>query len=202
MGAKWHRAGSGHGNRREQGCCGAASPLPGCSGSAVGDACPHIPSPGPYRTRPLVFLSTEAAKLCVTPTRLVPSTSTMRSFTWILRTRGPSQRDHPLPNPQTPPSSPTSSSITTKRHQQEPGWSLGGGHPIPAVPVGRPSLRHRLDEDAQLLQAHVSPCTHADDADSQPCSICGDRDPCPNGAAAKYPAVTKGSPQGPSQGAK
>lgn len=38
----------------------------------------------PYRTRPLVFRSTEAAKLWVTPTRLVPSTSTRRSFTWIL----------------------------------------------------------------------------------------------------------------------
>lgn len=37
-----------------------------------------------HRTRPLVFLSTEAAKLWVTPTRLVPSTSTSRSFTWIL----------------------------------------------------------------------------------------------------------------------
>lgn len=41
-------------------------------------------SPSPYRTRPLVFRSTEAAKLWVTPTRLVPSTSTRRSFTWIL----------------------------------------------------------------------------------------------------------------------
>lgn len=37
-----------------------------------------------HRTRPLVFLSTEAAKLWVTPTRLVPSTSTSKSFTWIL----------------------------------------------------------------------------------------------------------------------
>lgn len=43
---------------------------------------PH--TPGPHRTRPLVFRSTEAAKLWVTPTRLVPSTSTRRSFTWIL----------------------------------------------------------------------------------------------------------------------
>lgn len=40
--------------------------------------------PGPHRTRPFVFRSTEAAKLWVTPTRLVPSTSTRRSFTWIL----------------------------------------------------------------------------------------------------------------------
>jgi len=31
-----------------------------------------------------VFLSTEAAKFWVTPTKLVPSTSTIRSFTWIL----------------------------------------------------------------------------------------------------------------------
>lgn len=54
------------------------------------------PSPGSYRTRPLVFLSTEAAKLCVTPTRLVPSTSTIRSFTWILGTRTPSR---PLASP-------------------------------------------------------------------------------------------------------
>ena len=32
-----------------------------------------------YLTVPEVFLKTVAAKLCVTPTRLVPSTSTMRS---------------------------------------------------------------------------------------------------------------------------
>lgn len=37
-----------------------------------------------YLTVPEVFLSTEAAKLWVTPTKLVPSTSTIRSFTWIL----------------------------------------------------------------------------------------------------------------------
>lgn len=47
---------------------------------------PHPHPPGPHRTRPLVFRSTEAAKLWVTPTRLVPSTSTRRSFTWILGT--------------------------------------------------------------------------------------------------------------------
>lgn len=38
-------------------------------------------------TVPEVFLSTEAAKLWVTPTKLVPSTSTIRSFTWILQRR-------------------------------------------------------------------------------------------------------------------
>lgn len=43
-----------------------------------------VPFLDSHRTRPLVFLSTEAAKLWVTPTRLVPSTSTSRSFTWIL----------------------------------------------------------------------------------------------------------------------
>jgi hypothetical protein len=43
-----------------------------------------LPTLGSHRTLPLVFLSTEAAKLWVTPTRLVPSTSTRRSFTWIL----------------------------------------------------------------------------------------------------------------------
>lgn len=37
-----------------------------------------------YLTTPDVFLSTEAAKLWVTPTRLVPSTSTIWSFTLIL----------------------------------------------------------------------------------------------------------------------
>lgn len=37
-----------------------------------------------YFTVPEVFLSTEAAKFWVTPTKLVPSTSTIRSFTWIL----------------------------------------------------------------------------------------------------------------------
>lgn len=35
-------------------------------------------------TVPLVFLRTDAAKFWVTPTRLVPSTSTIKSFTWIL----------------------------------------------------------------------------------------------------------------------
>lgn len=42
----------------------------------------NVPS---YFTVPEVFLSTEAAKLWVTPTKLVPSTSTIRSFTWILK---------------------------------------------------------------------------------------------------------------------
>lgn len=37
-----------------------------------------------YLTVPEVLRRTEAAKLCVTPTKLVPSTSTIRSFTWIL----------------------------------------------------------------------------------------------------------------------
>lgn len=37
-----------------------------------------------HLTTPDVFLRTEAAKLCVTPTRLVPSTSTIWSFTLIL----------------------------------------------------------------------------------------------------------------------
>lgn len=37
-----------------------------------------------YLTVPEVFRRTEAAKLWVTPTKLVPSTSTIRSFTWIL----------------------------------------------------------------------------------------------------------------------
>lgn len=40
-----------------------------------------------YLTTPWVFLNTEAAKLCVTPTRLVPSTSTIWSFTLILEDR-------------------------------------------------------------------------------------------------------------------
>lgn len=78
--------------------------LQGTQTQAVGlSRPPEPPSPGPYRTRPLVFLRTEAAKLCVTPTRLVPSTSTIRSFTWILGTRGPSQRGHPSPTSPTPP---------------------------------------------------------------------------------------------------
>lgn len=38
-----------------------------------------------YLTTPDVFLRTEAAKLWVTPTRLVPSTSTIWSFTLILK---------------------------------------------------------------------------------------------------------------------
>lgn len=59
--------------RRNEGQASSLLPLPTQPGS-----------PGPYRTRPLVFRSTEAAKLWVTPTRLVPSTSTRRSFTWIL----------------------------------------------------------------------------------------------------------------------
>lgn len=37
-----------------------------------------------YLTVPLVLRRTDAAKLWVTPTRLVPSTSTIRSLTWIL----------------------------------------------------------------------------------------------------------------------
>lgn len=43
-----------------------------------------IPGLRAYLTTPDVFLRTEAAKLWVTPTRLVPSTSTIWSFTLIL----------------------------------------------------------------------------------------------------------------------
>lgn len=37
-----------------------------------------------YLTRPLVFFKVVAAKIWVTPTRLIPSTSTIWSLTWIL----------------------------------------------------------------------------------------------------------------------
>ena len=47
-------------------------------------------------TVPEVFLKTVAAKLCVTPTRLVPSTSTIRSFTWILNTNQRGQAHPPV----------------------------------------------------------------------------------------------------------
>lgn len=169
--ARWHKAGSGHGDSRDQGVFGGR----GCCGGSVP---PCVPSPGPYRTRPLVFLSTEAAKLCVTPTRLVPSTSTIRSFTWILGTRGRSWRCHPLPTSPASPSSPQNPRGCSSRSL---GEGFGAGHPLPAVPVGCTPFRHRLDEDAQLLQAHVGPRSHANDADPQPLGVCGDREPCPRG---------------------
>lgn len=54
-----------------------------CNGKEMQlDVC--MPGVRAYLTTPDVFLSTEAAKLCVTPTRLVPSTSTIWSFTVIL----------------------------------------------------------------------------------------------------------------------
>lgn len=42
---------------------------------------------------------------------------------------------------------------------------------MPAIPVCSSSFCDSLDEDAQLLQAHVSPGTHPDDTDAQPISI-------------------------------
>lgn len=54
-----------------------------CNGKEMQlDVC--VPGVRAYLTTPDVFLSTEAAKLWVTPTRLVPSTSTIWSFTLIL----------------------------------------------------------------------------------------------------------------------
>lgn len=41
-----------------------------------------------YLTLPLVFLRTVAAKFCVTPTKLMPSTSTIWSLTCILWEKG------------------------------------------------------------------------------------------------------------------
>lgn len=38
-----------------------------------------------YLTTPLVFFSVCAANICVTPTREIPSTSMIWSFTWILK---------------------------------------------------------------------------------------------------------------------
>lgn len=42
---------------------------------------------------------------------------------------------------------------------------------IPAIPVCCSSICDCLDKDAQLLQAHVSPCTHPDDTDAQAIAI-------------------------------
>lgn len=39
--------------------------------------------------------------------------------------------------------------------------------------MGCAALGHRLDEDAQLLQAHVRSGPHADDADAQALRVCG-----------------------------
>lgn len=96
-GLLWGQAmGTDHGDRP----WGQAGLLMGLSTDSGG--LPRPPQiPISYRTRPLVFLSTEAAKLCVTPTRLVPSTSTIRSFTWILGTGTPSgtpPRGHEIPS--------------------------------------------------------------------------------------------------------
>lgn len=44
---------------------------------------------------------------------------------------------------------------------------------VPAIPMGCAALSHRLDEDAQLLQAHVRPGPHANDADAQALGVCG-----------------------------
>lgn len=44
---------------------------------------------------------------------------------------------------------------------------------VPAVPVGSATLSHSLDENAQLLQAHVGPGSHANDADAQALGVCG-----------------------------
>lgn len=51
---------------------------------------------------------------------------------------------------------------------------------VPAVPMGRTALSHGLDEDAQLLKAHVRPGPHANDADAQALGVCeaeGDEKP-------------------------
>lgn len=47
------------------------------------------------------------------------------------------------------------------------------GEAVPAIPMGCAALCHSLDEDAQLLQAHVRPGPHANDADAQALSVCG-----------------------------
>lgn len=44
----------------------------------------------------------------------------------------------------------------------------------PFISVCSSSVSDRLDEDAQFLQTHVRPGTHADDADPQTVPICGE----------------------------
>ena len=51
--------------------------------------------------------------------------------------------------------------------------ATGKGRGVPAVPMGCAALSDSLDEDAQLLQAHVCPGPHADDADAQALRVCG-----------------------------
>lgn len=43
---------------------------------------------------------------------------------------------------------------------------------VPSIPMGCTTLSHSLDEDAQLLQAHVCSGAHANDADAQALRVC------------------------------
>lgn len=169
--ARWHRAGSGHGDSRDQGvfggrgCCGGSVPPCVPSPRALPDAALGVPEHGggealrhPHQAG-AIHLHDQVVHLDPgdkgTVTALPP----------------------PAHLPSVSPQSPRGCSSRSL------GEGFGAGHPLPAVPVGCPPFCHRLDEDAQLLQAHVGPRSHANDADPQPLGVCGDREPCPGGGS-------------------
>ena len=101
-----------------------------------------------HLTRPDVFFRTVAANSCETPTRLTPSTSTIWSFTWILK------RTHRR----------TSHVIRATLHQpykQTRCWNA------PSILLCRSSLSDGLDKDSQFFQSLVGSYTHSYDADAQ-----------------------------------
>lgn len=61
---------------------------------------------------------------------------------------------------------------------------------VPAIPMGCTALGHGLDEDAQLLQAHVGSGPHANDADAQALRVCEAEGEKPWLAGILYPIPT------------
>lgn len=61
---------------------------------------------------------------------------------------------------------------------------------VPAIPMGCTTLGHGLDEDAQLLQAHVGSGPHANDADAQALRVCEAEGEKPWLAGILYPIPT------------
>ena len=130
-----------------------------------------------YLTRPDVFLRTVAANSCETPTKLTPSTSTIWSFTWILR----NTHTYTHKTKETCPLFLLNCFICSWFYaffwccwSLFADWSISPCQTLinetwnaPSILLRRSSFSDRLDKDSQFLQSLVSSYTHSNDADPQ-----------------------------------
>lgn len=118
-----------------------------------------------HLTRPLVFFNVVAAKSWVTPTRLIPSTSTIWSFTRTLLRQNTNacfiwkQNNQNLLL--------TLFAIPQRRFYSGFHKSKSKDKFLPSIPVSCTSFGDGLHKNSQLLQSLICPNSHTNYTDSQ-----------------------------------